>query len=400
MLLRQARGILKISKGLQYNKILNLSLSNFKSLFYSTESDYICFTNKQNKSEKKPWVTNINELKRRARLEKAERRIVSESTLSSPENGLLVEELIPVAHDVVAARNELYTCASRVAESIPIYSCRLCGKVHVGSSPHKIRSCDVGGRIKEHSWEKGAIEHVLPMVESFHLYDRIGRAVSHNERLLVDRIPAVLELCIQAGVDMPEYLTRRREFPVYRVAGKVIDFEKRFPKTDTIGNDITPQGFWGTRKKSRKVVDVLHVPPFHDIKGFASHGLDAWEKLRSGATKLMQKYPVQTCGYCPEVQVGPKGHRVRQCQAFKHQMRDGQHGWQKATIDDLVPPVYVYHIRDPSKPLLDSLKRYYGKLPAVVELFAQAGVQVGESYSRLMRDDVAVPEPEEERLVV
>ncbi|GAA0176120.1 hypothetical protein LIER_29172 [Lithospermum erythrorhizon] len=69
---------------------------------------------------------------------------------------------------------------------------------------------------------------------------------------------------------------------------------------------------------------------------FATHGLDAWEKLRSGGTKLMQKYPVQICGYCPEVQVGPKGHR----------MRDGQHGWQKATIDDLVPPVYVYHIRD------------------------------------------------------
>ncbi|KAG9147229.1 hypothetical protein Leryth_018199 [Lithospermum erythrorhizon] len=185
---------------------------------------------------------------------------------------------------------------------------RLCGEVHVGCSVHKIR---------------------------------IGRAVSHNERFLVDRIPAVLELCIC-----------RAEHAV---------FDKKKSHVYLVG-----KGFWGARKKSRKVADALHVPPLHEIKGFGTHGLDAWEKLRSGSTKLMQKYPVQICGYCPEVQVGPKGHRVRQCQALKHQMRDGQHGWQKATIDDLVPPVYVYHIRDRSMPPLDSLKRYYGKLPAVV----------------------------------
>ncbi|GAA0176121.1 hypothetical protein LIER_29173 [Lithospermum erythrorhizon] len=125
MLLRQAIALMKTSEAVQYNKILNLSFPNSKSFFHSTESDFTCFTSKQNKSEKKPWVTNINELKRRARLEKAERRIVSESILSPPENGLLVEELTPVAHDVVAAQKELYHCASRVAESIPIYSTTL-----------------------------------------------------------------------------------------------------------------------------------------------------------------------------------------------------------------------------------------------------------------------------------
>lgn len=100
--------------------------------------------------------------------------------------------------------------------------------------------------------------------------------------------------------------------------------------------------------------------------------------------------------------MGPKGHRVRNCQAYKHQMRDGQHAWQEATINDLVPPVYVSHIRDrqPSKPLVNELKRYYGMLPAAVELFAQAGAPVEKNYAHTMRDDVVVPEMDEEKWAV
>lgn len=88
------------------------------------------------------------------------------------------------------------------------------------------------------------MEHVLPLVDSFHLYDRMGRAVSHKEQLQVDRIPAIVELCIQAGVDIPEYPTRRRVVPVYSVAGKIIDFERRFPKGDSPGKRINTYGFW------------------------------------------------------------------------------------------------------------------------------------------------------------
>lgn len=39
------------------------------------------------KSEQKPWVTSINELKRRARSEKQERKAVQEVSLKPPENG-------------------------------------------------------------------------------------------------------------------------------------------------------------------------------------------------------------------------------------------------------------------------------------------------------------------------
>lgn len=127
----------------------------------------------------------------------------------------------------------------------------LCGEVHVGHPPHQIRSCNVRGSLpsKEHTWKKVGIEHVLPVVESFHLYDRVGRAVSHEEQLQVDRIPALVELCVQAGVDIPDYPTRRRAFPVYNVSGRVIDFERRFPKHDAPGQDINAYGFWDRRTK-------------------------------------------------------------------------------------------------------------------------------------------------------
>ncbi|XP_014512359.1 APO protein 3, mitochondrial isoform X1 [Vigna radiata var. radiata] len=372
-------------------------------LWYSTLSTCNEIPKKLNKFERKPLVTSFNELKREAGLKKKERQMVHEIVLQPPENGMLVKNLIPVAHEVFAARCELLSCVSRLVNYTAIYACSLCGEVHVGHPPHKIRTCDVKGSpsSKEHSWVKGGVEHVLPLVESFHLYDRIGRAVSHNEMLEVDRIPAIVELCVQAGFDIPEYPTRRRTFPVYCVAGRIIDFEKRFPKEMSLGADIEAHGFWYKKKKLNEDTNSM-VMHSDNIQAIAVLGMKAWEKMCIGASKLMEKYPVQTCGYCPEVQVGPKGHRVRNCQAFKHQMRDGQHAWQKATINDLAPPVCVYHIRDQqaTKPLVNELKRYYGMLPAVVELFAQAGAPVGKNYASMMREDVVIPEIDEEKWVV
>ncbi|GFP85597.1 apo protein 3 mitochondrial [Phtheirospermum japonicum] len=322
-----------------------VEVKNRAFALYSTGSGYAELPKKLKRSERKPWVTDINEIKRKSRLENLERSVVREATLKPPENGLLVKELIPVSHDVFTTRARLLSCVSRVSRSVPIFVCSVCGDVHVGDPPHRIRTCNVSGKNKEHTWERGGPDHVFPVVDSFHLYDRLGRAVSHNERLEVDRIPAIVELCIQAGVEIQQYPTKRR---------------------------------------------------------YAELGMEALENMRLGVNRLMQKYAVQTCGYCPEVQVGPKGHRVRQCQAFKHQMRDGQHAWQQATFDDLVPPVYVWHVADrQNNPLLvDGLKRYYGMLPALVELFAHGGAQIGENYQGVMREDVVVPTLDEEKLVV
>lgn len=375
--------------------------------WYMTVSASSELPRKLKKSERKPLVRSINELKREARQRKKDRQKVHEIILQPPENGLLVKELIPVAHEVYAARLELLSIVSRLVKHIAIYTCSLCGEAHVGHPPHKIKSCNVRGSLssKQHSWVRGGLGHILPTVESFHLYDRVGRAVSHNEMLQVDRIPAIVELCVQAGVDMPEYPTRRRAFPVYSLAGRIIDFEKRFPKDISPGKDTDASGFWHEKKRVDEGANSMELH-YIDIQGFgevmAVRGMKAWEKICTGASKLMEKYAVQTCGYCPEVQVGPKGHRVRNCQAYKHQMRDGQHAWQEATINDLVPPVYVYHIRDPlsSEPLVNGLKRYYGMLPAVVELFAQAGAPVGKKYASATREDIVIPKMDEAKWVV
>ncbi|CAN1844173.1 APO protein 3, mitochondrial [Linum perenne] len=380
-----------------------VSRSNFwRTLTGSTTGTEL--PRKLKKSERKPWVTSVNELKRKARLERKEKQSASEQILRPPENGLLVKELIPVAHEVYAARAELLGCVSKVAKNIAVYCCSVCGEVHVGHPPHKIRTCDVTGSLKnkEHSWTQGGVEHIFPLVESFHLYDRLGRAVSHNEQLLVDRIPAVVELCIQSGVDIPVYPTRRRTFPAYSVAGRIIDFERRFPKEEeTPGKDINTSGFWEKRGYPIQRIESSHTS-LDNIQEIAIRGMKSWEVMRSGIQKLMSKYAVHTCGYCPEVQVGRNGHRVRNCQAYKHQMRDGQHGWQEATVDDLVPPVFVWHVRDlcSQQPMANDLRQYYGMLPAVVELFAQAGAQVGDNYTGLMREDVAVPELDELKLAV
>jgi len=162
--------------------------------------------------------------------------------------------------------------------------CSLCGEVHVGHPPHKIRTCDVRGSpsSKEHSWVKGGVEHVMPLVESFHLYDRMGRAVSHNEMLEVDRIPAIVELCVQAGFDIPEYPTRRRTFPVYSVAGRIIDFEKRFPKEISLGEDIEAHGFWCKKKKFNKDTNSM-VMHSDDIQG-------CWKQILFSSLRHYSRY--------------------------------------------------------------------------------------------------------------
>lgn len=130
-----------------------------------------------------------------------------------------------------------------------------------------------------------------------------------------------------------------------------------------------------------------------ELVNLAKNTLQAWNELRSGARKLMAKYPVQVCGYCPQVHVGPKGNKTKDCMAFKHQMRAGHHGWQEASIDDLIPPKYVWHLCDRNgPPLATELRVFYGVVPAIVELCTQAGAVVPKRYKPLMRLDVVIPD--------
>lgn len=250
----------------------------------------------------------------------------------------------------------------------------------------------------------------------FHLFDRVGKArVVHDERYSVPRLPAVVELCIQAGVDLEKYPARRRRKPVYNIEGRIVDFESvegnNEMKKDLDSVDIDPLEEPDSNKGAKigEKMEILSSEANlcnldhgnnENLKELSTGTMNLWFEMISGSNKIMEKYKVWTCGYCPEVQVGPKGHKVRMCKASKHQSRNGMHAWQEATIDDLIGPNFVWHVRDLRKPALDNnLKRYYGKAPAVVELCVQAGASVPDQYWSMMRLDVVPPDRDEVDLV-
>nr|GEU67614.1 APO protein 3, mitochondrial [Tanacetum cinerariifolium] len=309
----------------------------------------------KSKSERKPYPTPMKILVQRAKKEKEARKAEPCKLLEEPpENGLLVPQLV---------------------------------EVHIGRVGHEIRTCTgpkSGLRNATHVWRKGSIHDVIYFPKCFHLYDRVGKPrVVHDERRTVKQLPAIVELCIQAGLNLESYPTKRRIRPVYSIEGRIVDFELELE----------------TDRKIETVIDSSldlslnkDIDPKHDIRELGIVTLNSWFEMISGVKKIMEKYKVHTCGYCSEVQVGPKGHKVRNCKASKHQSRNGMHAWQEATISDLVGPNYVWHVSDPmGPPLSNDLKRYYGKAPAVVELCVQAGAPVPDKYRSMMRLDVVPP---------
>ncbi|KAL6634150.1 hypothetical protein ACP70R_026821 [Stipagrostis hirtigluma subsp. patula] len=403
--------------------------------------------------ERKPYVTPMKVLIRRA---KEERRVRQENPCRvlehPPDNGLLVPHLVEVAHRVYRARERLLDGLTRLVEgddAIPVRRCRFCAEVHVGRFGHEIRTCegrDSGARNSLHVWRPGTVRDVVGFPYCYHLFDRVGKPrVVHKEKYDVPRLPAIMELCIQAGVDVERYPTKRRTRPVYSIEGRIADFEpdegdtsqagtppEPLPSCSPLSSPLAPIAISsastdadnGQENMEDNIMVGLSSPAVPAAISsaatdcgngqeneeeeaittgeLASRTLQSWLDVRSGAARLMKKYSVLTCGYCPEVQVGPKGHKVRMCKATKHQQRDGQHAWQEATVDDLVRPNYVWHVadtRDGAPPLANELKRYYGKAPAVVELCVQAGAPVPAAYRSMMRLDVVPPARDEYDLV-
>ncbi|KAG2293249.1 hypothetical protein Bca52824_039918 [Brassica carinata] len=199
-----------------------------------------------------------------------------------PDNGLLVPELVHVAHRVHRCRASLLSGLSTI---IHHHIQRFCFEVHIGKEGHEIL------------W--GLV----------HLYDRAvkPRVVHYVERFTVPKISALLELCIQAGVVLQEDDCR--------------DEEKK------------------SLKESQRWFEM--------VSGFRVQGADG------------------------EIQSVD----------------------QEASIDDVVGPNYVWHVRDPDASALDnSLQRFYGKAPAVVELCVRGGAPVPEQYKSMMRLDVVYPQ--------
>ncbi|RWW47315.1 hypothetical protein BHE74_00046709 [Ensete ventricosum] len=269
------------------------------------------------------------------------------------------------------------------------FSILYCNEIHVGATGHPFKTCRglrADHRKGLHEWTTATVEDVLIPIETYHLSDRLGKRISHEERFSIPRIPAVVELCVQAGVDLPGFPTKRRRKPVIRLGrSEIIDAnEDDLP-------DPRPSKF--KKPILDEVPDCEIVLPANaeETASLSEATLEAWETLWQGAAKLMRKYPVRVCGYCPEVHVGPSGHKAQNCGAYKHQQRNGQHGWQSATLDDLIPPRYVWHVPETALELQRELRNFYGQAPAVVELCVQGGAAVPEFYKPTMRLDVGIP---------
>ncbi|GKC63225.1 APO protein 2, chloroplastic [Tanacetum coccineum] len=310
------------------------------------------------KKEKKPFPIPIVELRRAARERMKSSKGQPKRSAPPPKNGLLVQRMIPLAYAVLNARTSLINNLNKLIKVVPVQACKWskvasdCNEIlsDLWAIPSYHVKPNSSIRNGKHEWVDAMVEDIFIQIEAFHLYDRLGKRIPHEERFSVPRLPALIELCIQAGVDLPDFPTKRRRKPIIRIS-----------KSEFIDAD-------------------------------EKETLQSWEKMRSGANRLMKMYPVRVCGYCPEIHVGPTGHKAQNCGAFKHQQRNGQHGWQTAVLDDLIPPRYVWHVPNLQEPMLQKeLRNFYGQAPAVVEICVQAGAAVPEQYKPTMRLDVGIP---------
>lgn len=208
------------------------------------------------------------------------------------------------------------------------------------------------GNNRLHEWVPGSINDVLVPVESYHLHNISQGVIRHQQRFDYDRVPAILELCCQAGAIHPE---------------EILQYSKIHDNPQISDEDIRS------------------LSP-GDLKYVGAAAVTAWEKVRAGLKKLLLVYPSKVCKRCKEVHVGPSGHKARLCGVFKYESWCGTHYWEKASVNDLAPEKVVWH-RRPQDPvvLVDEGRSYYGQAPAIVSLCSHAGAIVPLKYACKMK---------------
>ncbi|MED6207012.1 hypothetical protein PIB30_031920 [Stylosanthes scabra] len=267
-----------------------------------------------------------------------------------------VRATIPVAKEVLVARNALFQGVSILLNSIPIMACKFCPEIFIGEQGHLIQTCwgyKHRAKNRVHEWVRGGLDDILVPVQAFHLHNMFQRVITHNQRFDFERVPAVLELCWQAGADPHDENLSSSNWSLEDANDSV-----------HVGESLSPS----------------------DLSFVAEKTLNAWETLRSGVEKLLLVYPVKVCKHCSEVHVGPSGHKARLCGVFKYESWRGTHFWMKATVDDLVPPKIVWSQRPQDPPVLvNEGRKFYGHVPAVLDLCSKGGARVPAKYNCMMK---------------
>lgn len=275
-------------------------------------------------------------------------------------NDYPIKAMTPVAEEILRNRNLLFHGVSTLFKAFPILACKFCPEVYIGKEGHLIQTCrGYKRRAKNlvHQWTVGGLNDILVPVEAFHLRHMFQDVVKHHERFDLDRVPAVVELCWQAGTSPND---------------KDLNPTTITTTTNVDGNSIASDG-----------VESLST---EELQSVAKRTLDAWEAFRSGVQKLLLVYPAKVCKHCSEVHIGPSGHLARNCGMFKFESWRGTHFWQKAKVDDLVPQKIVWRRRPQDPPvLLNEGRDFYGHAPAVVDLCTKAGVVAPVKYNCVMK---------------
>ncbi|KAG8042778.1 hypothetical protein GUJ93_ZPchr0328g33303 [Zizania palustris] len=122
-------------------------------------------------------------------------------------NDYPIKRMIPIAREVFNAREIVTRGVSTLLQVVPVHSCKFCPEVHIGAVGHQMKSCYGFKRMikdRAHEWGPGCLNDILVPVESFHLENTFQDEIKHDQRFDFTRVPAVLELCHQAGADIPD----------------------------------------------------------------------------------------------------------------------------------------------------------------------------------------------------
>ncbi|RYR19186.1 hypothetical protein Ahy_B03g063893 [Arachis hypogaea] len=140
------------------------------------------------RKEKKPFPTPIVELRRAARERLKMMKGQPRKPLSAPNNGLLVKSLIPTAYNVYNARITLINNLKKLLKVVPAHACRWCSEIHVGPIGQSFKSCK-GAQANLckglHEWMKAHVEDMIIPIEAYHLKDRLGKRIPHEERFCI-----------------------------------------------------------------------------------------------------------------------------------------------------------------------------------------------------------------------